>query len=414
MTPPQAGTHADPHPEEESPTALSRRRSLLRTAMARVFERGMKRIAETPLTTGNTARLLVDGTRAYPVMLEAIASARRRIHFENYIIRDDAVGREFAAALSERARAGIEVRVLYDWFGSVGTGRAYWDELREAGCEVRSFGSPVGRRPLTPLARDHRKLLVVDGRRSVMGGLCIGQEWREGEDGDGCWRDTGVLLEGPVARELDLSFGRTWARAGGEMPEDPGPVDPPGRTRARIIDGRPRHARAYRLYQLMATLAGESLYITMAYPLVPITLRRALTAAVGEGVDVRLLVPSSSDVPVLNQAARAHYTALLRHGVRIYEWKGPMLHAKTAVADGSLSLVGSTNLNPFSLLGNYELDVEIQDPAFGQALQEQFMADIEQAREIMLPEWKARPLSRRIRERLSAGVLWLPARVYSD
>lgn len=390
----------------------------VRSAFARMLERGLRRIAETPLTHGNSARLLVDGPAAYPAMLECIANAERRVHFENYIIRDDEVGRRFSDALRERARAGVEVRVLHDWFGSFGTARSYWNELEDAGCEVRSFGPPLGRHPMIPFTRDHRKLLVVDGWLAVTGGLCIGAEWEAGGEGDAaveCWRDTAVLLEGPVAAELDRSFGRMWIRAGGSAiaPLERRPHRTVGDTLARVVDGRPRDARAYRFYQLMASLASRSLYITMAYPLVPTTLRRSLAAAAREGVDVRMLVPSSSDVPVVSHAARAHYGSLLRAGVRLYEWTGPMLHAKTAVADGSVALVGSTNLNPFSLLGNYELDVEIQDPTFAAALESQFLADLERAREVRLAEWRGRGSGRKLRERFSAGLLWLPTRVYS-
>ncbi|HEX7119528.1 MAG TPA: phospholipase D-like domain-containing protein [Longimicrobiales bacterium] len=383
-----------------------------RPAIGAAVQRGLRRAAEAPLVHGNSGTLLIDGPRAYPAMLERIAGAERRVHFENYIFRGDAVGRRFADALIERARAGVEVRVLYDWFGSVGTARSFWSRLRRAGCEVRAFGPPSLRRPHAMLRRDHRKLVVVDGRCAVIGGLCIGREW-EGGDGAACWRDTAVLLEGPVARELDRAFTRMWRRAGGGRPP---PLDIPapiaGDVAVRVVDGPPAHARAYRLYQLLAAMAERALYVTGAYPLAPGSLRRALGAAARAGVDVRLLVPGRSDLPLLTQAGRAHYAALLRAGVRIYEWQGPMLHAKTVVADGSLALVGSSNLNPFSFTGNYELDVEIQDAAIAAALERQFMDDLEAAREIALDEWCARPAAQRWRERLGALALWLPYRLY--
>ena len=381
-------------------------------ALSGPVQRALRRAGEAPLVYGNAASLLVDGTQAYPAMLERIAAAESRVHLENYIFRDDAVGHRFAEALAERARAGVEVRVLYDWFGSFRTSRGFWDALRRPGCAVLPFGPPALRRPGRLLRRDHRKLLVVDGRPAVIGGLCIGIEW-EGEADAPCWRDTAVLLEGPVARELDRAFVRMWRRAGGHAP-GPLPVitAPCGDVAVRVVDGPPAHARAYRLYQMLAAIAERTLYVTGAYPLAPVTLRRALGAAARAGVDVRLLAPGRSDVPILNQAARAHYASLLRAGVRIYEWTGPMLHAKSVVADGRLAVVGSSNLNPFSFTGNFELDVEIQDLALAGALERQFLDDLQSAREVTLDYWCARPVRQRLGERLGAAILWLPYRIY--
>lgn len=390
-----------------------RRATLLQGAFGRLMERGLARISETPLTRGNRVDLLVDGPRAYPAMLGLMEDARTRIHFENYIIEDDEVGRRFAEVLARRARDGVQVRVLYDWLGSFGTSGEYWNELREAGCEVRPFGKALTRRSAGLLGRDHRKLLVVDGRSAITGGLCIGDDW-QGKDGEECWRDTAVLLGGPVVRELDRTFARMWVRAGGEaLPtlrvEGDGQA---GSVAVRVVDGRPRDVRTYRLYQFLATVAERTLYITMAYPLLPLALRRALAAAARAGVDVRMLVPSRSDLPIVNEAARALYGSLLGAGVRIYEWEGPMLHAKTAVADGRFSIVGSSNLEPWGLLGNYELDVEIQDEDFGGRLHAQFLEDLERSQRVRLAAWRGRPLRRRVWERLASALLWLPIRMH--
>lgn len=383
--------------------------------LARFMERALSRIAEQPVAKGNRAELLVDGPRAYPVMLERIRAARHRIHFENYIIQDDAAGRLFAAALAERARAGVEVRVLYDWMGSFGTSGDFWQRLAEAGCEVRAFGRALSRRSAGLFARDHRKLLTVDGRWSVVGGLCVGDEWAGDEaEGRECWRDTAVLLEGPVTRDLDRTFAYMWVRAGGEaLASHPngGPGEA-GDVAVRVLDGRPLDARAYRLYHFLSTVAEHRLYLTMAYPLLPVTLRRSLASAARAGVDVRMLVPTRSDLPVVNQAARARYGSLLAAGVRIFQWKGPMLHAKTVVADGRLAIVGSSNLEPWGLLGNYELDVEVQGEAFGGTLERQFLSDIERAEELRYPDWRRRPLGTRVRQRAATALLWLPLRFY--
>nr|PZN89498.1 MAG: cardiolipin synthase B [bacterium] len=386
----------------------------LRPRLGALFQRALRRTAEAPLTFGNAATLLVDGTAAFPAMLETIAGARRRVIFENYIIRDDDVGRRFARALAERARAGVEVFVLYDWLGCMRTGHAFWDELRRAGCHVRCFAPPSLRHPFRVLRRDHRKLVLADARVAIVGGLCIGNEWDDLGNGPP-WRDTAVLLEGPIGHELDRSFARVWKRAGGGVipPLQPAERGTPGTIPARVVDGPPAAARAYRLYQLIAALAEHSIYITGAYPLAPAPLRRALASAARAGVDVRLLAPGRSDIPIVNQAARARYGSLLRAGVRIYEWNGPMLHAKTVVADGTWALVGSSNLNPFSLFGCHELDVEIQDGAIAQQLERQFLADLENATEITLDAWPRRSRAQRFRERLAAALLWFPHRLYS-
>jgi len=383
----------------------------------RLLERGLRRVTEAPLIAGNAADLLVDGLSAYPAMLDLIRSAQRSVCFENYIFRDDAVGRRFADALMERARAGIRVRVLYDWLGSMHTSSRQWKRLREAGCEVRCFGGPSARRPGRVFTRDHRKLLAVDGAAGIVGGFCIGVEW-EDDGGLGSWRDTAVRVEGPVAIELEVAFARIWRLAGGDMPDPPRPdhaarAEAPGEVAVRVVDGPPAQARTYRLYQLLAALAEHTLYVTGAYPLAPTALRRALVSAARAGVDVRLLVPDRSDLRLLNQAARAHYARLLRSGVRIYLWQGPMLHAKTLVVDGVLALVGSSNLNPFSMLGCYELDLQLQDPGLAGSLQRQFHLDLERARELTVEDWKRRPKADRISERIGAALLWLPYKLYS-
>lgn len=418
---------------------------LVAELQGRFMERALARIADRPRTHGNRAELLVDGSAAYPAMLDLIASARRRIHFENYIIRDDEAGTLFADALMARARAGVEVRVVYDWLGSFGTDGDYWKALRDAGCQVRPFGRALSRGSANLLARDHRKLLVTDGAAAITGGLCIGEEWGSWTPAE-CWRDTAVLLRGPAAAELDRTFARIWVRAGGEafgraeanapagttaLPPPPGggeapppAAETPARAAeaftsnvaedvgVRVLEGRPRDARAYRLYHFMATVAERSLYLTMAYPILPLTLRRSLASAARAGVDVRMLVPGTSDLPVVNQAARATYGSLLSAGVRLYEWNGPMLHAKSAVADARLSVIGSTNLEPWGLQGNYELDVELESEGFGEMLERQFMADLERSKELRYPEWRRRPWTTRARQRAASALLWLPLRLY--
>jgi cardiolipin synthase len=335
---------------------------------------------------GNDVRLLIDGPDAYRAMLDAIAGATRWIHFENYIIRSDGAGRRFAEALAARAREGVHVRVLYDGLGSFATKRAYWGSLRKAGVEVRPF------RPLSPVdlasnfSRNHRKLVVADGSRAVMGGLCIGCEWT-GEDHEGGlpWRDTAVEISGPAAAVLDQAFGRTWALAGGTLPEGDvaGRVTPQGEAEVRVISGEPGRERAYRVIELLAAGSISRLWITDAYLVAPPRLFQALRDAARDGVDVRLLVPGTSDLPLVRNLSRIGYRDLLRSGVRIFEWDGPMLHAKSIVADGRWTRVGSSNLNPSSLLGNWELDVLIEDATLADAMERQFRLDVARSREVV-------------------------------
>lgn len=351
-----------------------------------IVTRALDRASGSPAIPGNRVDLLLDGPVAYPVMLDLIAGARRWIHFENYIIHDDRTGWRFAEALAERARAGVHVRVLADWLGSHGTGRRYWRFLRAAGVEVRLFGPP--RWNLFRLfVRDHRKLVSVDGLDAVTGGLCIGDEWAgRPERGILPWRDTAVRISGPAVPALELAFRRTWAAAGGSIPPEDAAPDAPelGAAAIRVVAGEPGQARSYRVIQLLAAGAADQMWITDAYLVLPPALLQGLLDAAHDRADVRLLVPGASDLPVVRDLTRIGYRDLLSGGVRILEWDGPMLHAKTLVVDGRFGRVGSSNLNASSLLGNYELDVVVEDREFCVALEAQFRIDAARSSEVAL------------------------------
>ena len=353
---------------------------------------------------GNQVELLIDGPDTYRSMLEAIAGATEWVHFENYIIRSDSAGWRFAELLARRAREGIHVRVLYDWFGSVGTAKGFWRYLRDAGVEVRAFHRPRLVDVVTNLSRNHRKLVVADGSRAILGGLCIGCEWTgEGRAGGQPWRDTAVDISGPGAAVLDQTFVQLWKLTGDEVPPDQiaGAVQPRGNAEVRVISGEPGRERAYRVIELLAVGSVERLWITDAYLVAPPRLFQALRDCARDGVDVRLLVPGSSDVPLIRNLSRIGYRDLLRSGVRIYEWDGPMLHAKTIMCDNRWVRIGSSNLNPSSLLGNYELDVLIEDSDLAQAMEDQFRLDMARSREVA-----RRPLRgpRRISQALPAAL----------
>lgn len=355
------------------------------------LDKAFARIADSDLRLGNAVSLLRDSRENYPAWLDAIRSAQRVIHFENFIVADDDTGRTFADALIERARAGVRVRVLYDWLGS--TTRAlprYWKRLREAGVEVRVFNPPRLTDPFW-IRRNHRKLITVDGRIGFVSGLCISDNW-EGKDADP-WRDTGLSLEGPIVADLDVAFAESWALAGEPIPKselpDPALIPPAGTVAARVICGQPGMFRAYRMDQFIAATAQRNLWLTDAYFVATASYVQALGEAARDGVDVRLLVPGSSDVPALQPIVRAGYRSLIEAGIRVYEWNGSMLHAKTAVADGRWARVGSTNLNLASWATNWELDVMVEDPAFGEAMEAMYLEDLANATEIV-PGWQSR------------------------
>jgi cardiolipin synthase len=333
---------------------------------------------------GNQVELLIDGPDTYSAMLDLIARASHWIHFENYIIRSDTEGWRFAEALAARAREGIHVRVLYDGIGSMFTSRKLWRFLRQAGAEVRAFHPLRPLQMVTNFSRDHRKLVVADGDAAVIGGLCIGCEWTGDADRVRPWRDTAVRIGGPASAVLDQSFARTWSVAGKPLPdvEAAGRVTPAGDGDVRVIMGEPGRERAFRVIELLAAGSVERLWITDAYLVAPPRLFQALRDAARDGVDVRMLVPGSSDLPLIRNLSRIGYRDLLRSGVRIYEWDGPMLHAKSIVADGHWVRIGSSNLNPSSLIGNYELDVLVEDPGLADAMERQFRLDIARSREV--------------------------------
>jgi cardiolipin synthase A/B len=334
---------------------------------------------------GNQVHLLIDGPDTYQKMHEVIAEARHWIHFENYIIRSDSAGWRFAELLARRARDGIHVRVLYDWLGSVGTSRGFWRYLQSAGVEVRAFHRPRLLDLVRNLSRNHRKLVVADGSRAVVGGLCIGCEWTGERHSHGQpWRDTAVDIRGPAAAVLDQTFVQVWQLTGTQVPPDQvaGTVAPAGEAELRVISGEPGQERAYRVIEFLAVGSIERLWITDAYLVAPPRLVQALQDSARDGVDVRLLVPGSSDLPLVRNLTRIGYRELLRSGVRIYEWEGPMLHAKTITCDRRWVRIGSSNLNPSSLLGNYELDVLIEDPGLADAMEDQFRHDIARSREV--------------------------------
>jgi cardiolipin synthase len=362
-------------------------------------DQAFARAAGAPLIPGNDVRLLKNAAENYPAWIDAIRSARKTVHIEMYILHADKVGYEFAELLEEKARAGVQVRLIYDWFGGRGAASfLFWRRLRKAGVEVNCFNPPRLDDPMELLRRDHRKTIVVDGRVGFVSGLCIGQSW-VGDPGRGIspWRDTGVRIEGPAVLDLDHAFVRMWRLLAPlntmdtQMSED-ALSSRAGDVALRIVASEPSMAGLYRLDLLIAALARKSIWLTDAYYLGAPSYVQSLRAAAFDGVDVRLLVPRTSDIPVVRALSRVGYRPLLEAGVHIFEWNGAMLHAKTAVADSRWSRVGSTNLNLASWMTNYELDVVVEDEVFAQEMKAMYFDDLAHSTEIVLSKGtKVRP-----------------------
>jgi cardiolipin synthase len=376
-------------------------------------------VAGKPLSIGNKAQLLEDGERAYPAMLQAIRSAKNHIHLEVYIFEESQAGHEFLDALIERAKAGVKVRVIYDSFGSKATSREFFDLLRKGGVELLEY-NPVD--PATLLAkgtllnkRDHRKLLIADGRIAFVGGINISDVYNGSMRGslggdvpfaERPWRDTQLQLEGPVVSDLQEVFIATWEREKKVKLDDPAllpKVDPAGQLVVRALEGasdQPYNPLYMTLLSAIASAEAE-IHITVAYFVPDERLLGELKAAAKRGVDVKLVLPSRTDGWVVFHAGRSFYEELLESGVKIYERKNRLLHSKYAVIDGVWSTVGSSNLDWRSMLHNLELNAVVLGPEFGGRVNTLFEKDLALSEEITLEKWRRRPLRDRLRETAS-------------
>lgn len=364
------------------------RSSLL--AIRGLANQAFSRAAGAPLIGGNSVRLLKDAKENYPAWLDAIKAAERYIHFESYIIHEDDAGWMFAEALIAKAHEGVRVRVLYDWLGGFGkTSRSFWNHLRAGGVDVRRYNPLRLDSPLGWVSRDHRKTITVDGRIGFVTGLCVGRMWvGVPEKKIDPWRDTGIEVLGPSVANIEQAFANVWNMTGDDLPPDEiadaDDIPRAGDVMLRVVASEPASAGMLRVDQLVATLAKERLWLTDAYYAGTTSYVQALRAAAQDGVDVRLLVPNASDIPILKPLSRAGYRPLLEAGVRVFEWNGTMLHAKTAVADCTWARVGSTNLNVASWFGNLELDVVVENIPFAIEMEEAYLLDLENATEIVL------------------------------
>ena len=370
-----------------------------------------------PLVAGNKVTLLIDGPATYAAMFKAIEKAKDHINLETYIFEDDEVGRRFADLLLKKQSDGIQVNLIYDSLGCLNTPTAFFQRLRDAGIlalEYNPINPAKAREKWLLTHRDHRKILIVDGSIAFTGGVNISRvyssssvsgEHRERRI-DEAWRDTHVQIEGPAVAELQKLFLDTWAREKGpELSKvDYFPtLKREGSNLIEVVGSTPGQENriTYIMYVASFTYAQNFIHLTNSYFVPDKQTVEALTNAARRGVDVKIILPGTSDEGTVFYAGRSHYAHLLKSGVKLYERRAGMLHAKTAVIDGVWSTVGSTNMDLWSFLRNDEVNAVILGRDFAGEMEAMFEKDIEDSHQISLEQWKKRPFSERAKEWLA-------------
>lgn len=413
---PTVATHSGKLPRKQAAALLSKRWAKA-TPNIKTLAALEEAATGVPLIAGNKVTLLFDGPATMEAMMLAAHQARETINLETYIFDQDPIGMQFADILIGKAREGVTVNVLYDAVGSLTTPKAFWDRMRDAGVTVLAFNpvNPAARKGKWQLNnRDHRKLMVADGKVAFTGGINISDTYanssffRSGRrpdpsaQGEVGWRDTHVRIEGPAVAALQWSFIDNWvSQEAGELPQrDYFPaLAPVGDKLVRVLPTDPeRDSEIYKAFILAVQEARRSVHITSAYFVPDQQFVDALGAAARRGVDVKLVLPGVTDHGFVAAAGRSFYTQLLEAGVKIHELQVAVLHAKTAVIDGTWATVGSANIDRRSFLHNYELNVIIIDPAFGRDMENAFNEDLRASKQVTLDEWRKRPWSKRIRE----------------
>lgn len=373
-----------------------------------------------PLIPGNKVALLFDGPATMREMMAAAQAANNSINLETYIFDQDPVGLQFAEVLMEKRRQGVVVNLIVDGVGTLATPSAFFERLRAAGVNVLVFNpvNPAKRPGKWQLNnRDHRKIMVVDGKVAFTGGINISKTYANSslfrsrmkagsaDSSKVGWRDTHIRIEGPAVAALQWAFIDNWVRQeAGELPKaDYFPrLAPAGNKVVRVLATSPeRDSEIYKSLLLAINEAKKSVHITSAYFVPDQQTVDALIAAAKRGVDVKLVLPGVSDHNFIMYAGQAFYDQLLAGGVRIFQLQVAVLHAKTAVIDGVWSTIGSANIDRRSFIHNYELNVVVLDPAFGREMESAFNEDLRDSKEVTLEQWRRRPWSVRIREMLS-------------
>ncbi len=369
-----------------------------------------------PVVGGNAVDLLLNGDMIFPAKLAAIRSARRTITYTQYVYEGGAIARALVEAFAERCRAGVRAHILLDGFGSLAMPAEYREVMKQAGCEVATF------RPLSPLAllspfglgrdnkRNHRRILVVDGRVGFTGGSGVSQKWMGDGRTDGQWRDTDVRVEGPVVEFLQGAFAENWLETTGNVlgGEDYFPkLSPQGPVVAQVVRSSPAGGSfaMYTMFLVAMSSARRSIYITNPYFLPDDRMIQALTAARGRGVRVVLLLPGAIDNNLVRQVSRAKFGELLKAGIEIHEYRAGLLHAKTMAIDGGWATIGSTNLDNRSFALNDELNLVVYNREVVSRLEKIFTEDLAYSRKIDDQQWRERgPVARLL------GLLSLPIR----
>lgn len=395
------------------------------------YIRVMDGITGSTLTDSNHVTLLNNGNDYFPSLIRAIDSAKVRVSLESYILRMDKTGSRVVNALVRAAQRGVKVRLLIDQIGSRQIQQKDLLHLVEAGGMARIFNPLKSWTILRVNHRNHRKICVVDGAVAFMGGLNLAKEY-DGNGIDG-WRDTAIRIEGPAALEAETIFARSWEQGGAGffgkdlpivgaapikrgletpvmllkrsdrvIPRKERPFENTGTARVRAVLSDPTSvsSRILDMYLLAINSAQKRVYITTGYFVPPLTLRRALQAAVKRGVDVRLLLQGETDEPTVRVISLAYYGALLKKGIRIYEWQHPILHAKTMVVDSAWTTIGSANLDGRALFLNYEANFAVADPELGARMEARFLQDLKSSKEVSLEEWEKRPAGQKRNEKL--------------
>lgn len=364
---------------------------------------------DAPILGGNRIDILLNGDETFPAMLRDIKSARQTITFAQYLYEGGAIAYEFANAFAERCRAGVKGHILLDSQGARPIPDAIPRLLRDAGCKVEFFRKVEAPqvvliwRLLRYNYRNHRRVLVIDGKVGFTGGYGISQAWTGNGRIREHWRETNVRLEGPVVNHLQAAFVGSWFEATGALLGGPGyfpSLEPRGDISAQIVKSSPVGGsfENYMLFLLSIASAKRSIMITNPYFIPDDKIIDALLAAAARGVKVTVLVPGKIDVKLTYRASRRNYGQMLRGGIRIFEYQPALMHAKTMIVDGVWATVGSTNMDNRSFALNEELNLAVYDRGLARRLEEIFSEDLKYSKEITYAAWAARPWRERFFE----------------
>jgi cardiolipin synthase len=350
-------------------------------------------------SSGNSAEVMFDGDEVMESLWNAIDGARHRVWVETYIMEPDRVGQRTMDALVAATKRGCDVLLMYDAVGGPRITEAFLKPLRDAGGRVVVF-NPLLKWRLSPLLRDHRKIIIIDNHTAFCGGVNLSEDYGSTRHGNGRFHDAHVKVQGPCVHDLAAVLVSSLRMASDDQTPMPLPhgVAPAGHTFVQVLASRGREGRRaiQRAVRLSIRHATRCCYITTPYFIPPPRLIRAINRAAAHGVDVRILTAGDSDVPIVRTAAQHIYGVLLKRGVRIYELFGSTLHAKTMTMDGVYSTVGSFNLDTWSHMRNLEVVVGFVDAEIAQQVRDHFDHDLKQAREVTWTTWKRRPLWKRL------------------